>query len=297
VLGITDPNFVVLYRREYYKPALPGRTVSGLDFGNETLLCGDIDHDKDVDIIDLACLCEDWLCNELSMDVAPAIRDYVVNMADFGRFANAWLTQKGDGNWDALCDVAPAGGDESVDIRDLEVLTDEWLLQGMMYDSDVAGANGPDGHVNMLDFACLAWNWGVAENIIEYDEDFETGDFSNLPWQHGGDAPWTIDAGEYFEGSFSARSADQDDTESILGVTVDCGEGNLYFMLKAGSRGTLVFYLDGEWTAQWYGDEGRIDWSLIMIPITEGTHTFEWVYNSGNYTDNHAWIDAIRFPR
>jgi len=297
VLAITAPECVVLHRREYCKPVLPGRITSGINFGNKTVLCGDIDCDKDVDLFDLNYLAEDWLCNELSMDIAPTVRDYIVSMPDFARLANAWQSQKGESNWDAQCDIVPAGGDDRVDIKDLQVLTDEWLLEGMIYDSDVAGTNGPDGFVNLRDFACLAGNWGAADNIIEYDEDFETGDFNNLPWEHSGDGPWTIDSTEHFEGSYSAKSADLSRyDESILSVTVDCSEGNLYFMLKTTSNGELRFYLDGEWIAEWEGNDGQIDWSLIMIPITEGSHTFEWYYRNEGYGDNHAWIDAIRFP-
>jgi len=297
VFAITDPNYVILHRKEYYTLALPGLKISGLDFGNKTALCGDIDKDGDVDIFDLGYLCEDWLCNELSMDIAPAVRDYFVNMLDFARFANAWKSQKGDSNWDALCDVAPAGGDGSVDIKDLKVLTDEWLLEGMRYDSDIAGTNGPDGYVNLKDFACLAGNWEVAENIIEYDEDFETGDFSNLPWEHSGDGPWIIVSSAHFEGSYSARSADvprYDD--SILSVTATCGEGNIYFMLKSGGGGTFRFSVDGELVFDWDYWDGGLDWSLVAIPVDADTHTFEWYYRPEGFGEDHAWIDAIRFP-
>lgn len=296
VLGITDPNYVALHRREYYTLALPGRTIGGLDFGNKTVLCGDIDGDRDVDIIDLACLCEDWLCNELTMDIAPPVRDYIVSMPDFARFANAWQSQKGEANWDAICDVAPAGGDESVDIKDLKVLTDEWLLEGMMYDSDIAGTNGPDGYVNLLDFACLAGNWKVAQNIIEYDEDFETGDFSNLPWVHAGDGPWTIDSFEYFEGSYSTKSADLPwGDESILSVTLACGKSNIYFMLRNGGGGSFGFRVDGELVFYRSEGEGNLDWSLVIVPVSAGMHTFEWHYEPSGFGENHAWIDAIRF--
>ncbi len=299
VLGITDPNYVSLHRREYYALALPGRTIGGLDFGNKTLLCGDIDGDRDVDVFDLDYLIEDWLCNELSMDIAPAVRDQIVTMPDFARFANAWLSQEGEANWDWLCDVAPAGGDEFVDIKDLKVLTDEWLVTGMMYDSDVAGTNGPDGFVNLYDFACLAGDWAVAENIIEYDEDFETGDFSKLPWEHAGDGPWTIDSFGYFEGSYSAKSADLPRyDESILRVTVNCGDGNIYFMLRSGRGGSFRFRVDGELLFDWYshGWEQDLDWSLVAIPISSGTHTFEWSYEPTGFGEDHAWIDAIRLP-
>jgi len=299
VLGITDPNYVSLHRREYYALALPGRTIGGLDFGNKTLLCGDIDGDRDVDLFDLECLIEDWLCNELSMDIAPAVRDQIVTMPDFARFSNAWLSQEGEANWDWLCDVAPAGGDEFVDIRDLKVLTDEWLLEGMRYDSDVAGSSGSDGFVNLYDFACLAGDWAVAENIIKYDEDFETGDFSKLPWEHAGDGPWTIDSSEYFEGSYSAKSADLPRyDESILRVTVNCGDGNIYFMLRSGRGGTFRFRVDGELVFDWdsFGWDEDLYWSLVAIPVSSGTHTFEWSYEPTGLGLDHAWIDAIRLP-
>jgi hypothetical protein len=299
VLGITDPNYVSLHRREYYALALPGRPIGGLDFGNKTLLCGDIDGDRDVDLFDLECLIEDWLCNELSMDIAPSVRDQIVTMPDFARFANAWLSQEGEANWDVLCDVAPAGGDEFVDIKDLKVLTDEWLLTGMKYDSDVAGSNGPDGFVNLFDFACLAGNWAVAENIIEYDEDFETGDFSKLPWEHAGDGPWRIDSFEYFEGSYSAKSADiPDNYESILRLTANCVEGNIYFMLRSGRGGSFWFRVDGELVFDWYshGWEQDLDWSLVIIPVNAGMHTFEWSYEPSGFGVRNAWIDAIRLP-
>jgi hypothetical protein len=294
IIAVTDPNYIVLHRREYYKLSLPGRNIGGYDFANKPVLCGDIDKDKDVDSLDLACLCEDWLYNHLNMDIAPVVPDQVVSLPDFARFANAWLSSKGDAEWDAICDVAPTGGDDYIDILDLAVLVDEWLLWDMAYDSDIAGADGPDGLVNMFDYACLAGNWGVDEGIVEYDEDFETGDFNNLPWTHGGDGPWTIDSSVSFEGNFSAKSGDVTRyDESILSTTVTCGQGYVYFMLKINNDGYFRFYVDDE---IYFTSEGFIDFSLEAVPVTAGTHTFEWNYSPDTYPPNNAWIDAIRFP-
>ncbi len=294
IIAVTDPNYIALHRKEYYKLSLPGRNLGGYDFGNKPVLCGDIDKDRDVDHFDLAYLCEDWLCSELRMDIAPAVRDYVVSMPDLARFANAWQSKKGDADWDASCDVAPAGGDDFVDIYDLAALTDEWLMEGMIYNSDVDGSDGPDGLVNMFDYACLAGNWGIDEGIIEYDEDFETGDFTNLPWTHGGDGPWTIDSSESFEGSYSAKSGDVTRyDESILSTTVTCGQGYLYFMLKINNDGYFRFYVDDE---IYLTSDGNKDFSLETVPVTAGTHTFKWNYEPKTYGENNAWIDAIRFP-
>ncbi len=231
VLGITDSEHVALHRREYYLSVLPGRTIGGIHFGNKPLLCGDIDGDRDVDLLDLGYLTEDWLGNALSLK----------------------------------------------------------------YDSDIAGIGGPDGNVTLLDYACLAGDWGIDEKIIEYNEDFETGDFSNLPWEHDGVGPWTIDASTSFEGSYCAMSgAVPRYDESILKVTTTCGEGNLYFMLKTTSNGYFRFIVDGDGMVYW-SDE-ILDWSLFMVPVSAGTHTFEWYYEPNSYGYQHAWIDAIRFP-
>ncbi len=203
-----------------------------MDFGNKPDLCGDIDNDGDVDLVDLCCLSE------------------------------------------------------------------EWLALGMMYDSDIAGADGPDGVVDMYDFSCLAGNWGVAENIIEYDEGFETGDFTNLPWEHDGGEPWTIDASISFEGTYSAKSGISSYDDSILRLTTDCGEGNLIFMLKMDGPGELFLRLDD---TNYFVNEldygENMDWTMVRYPVEAGTHTFQWDYDPDGFGDNAAaWIDGIRFP-
>ena len=219
-------------------------------------------------------------------------------MPDLVRFAGAWQSDKGDPGWDAVCDVSPAGGDESVDSMDLLVLAEEWLTQGMRHNSDIAGVDGPDGFVDLQDFTCLAGNWGVAENIIEYDEDFETGDFTNLTWEHAGDGPWTIDASLSFEGAYSAKSgvvARYD--ESILRLTTTCGEGNILFMVKNGGGGTFRLFIDSEYAFDHdAGNWEYQDWFLTAVPVEAGTHTFEWYYRPDGFGNNVAWVDAIRFP-
>jgi hypothetical protein len=295
--AVTDQNFVVLHRREHYMLALPGRNIGQLDFGNKPVLCGDIDLDRDVDIFDLTYLCDGWLCHNLSMDIAPLIRDDFVDMLDFAKFADAWHSQKGAANWNKLCDTTPPGGNDFVAVEDLEILADEWLWEGSGYNRDVDIAAN-DNYVNFIDFDCLAGNWGVAENIIKYDEDFETGSFSHLPWVHSGNGPWTIVSNEKFQGIYSAKSGDVTRyDESILSVTVTCGEGNVRFMLKNIGDGQFTFWVDDDLPYDHDGYyDGTLDWSLVAIPVTAGTHTFKWSYTPNTYGEVHAWIDAIRFP-
>jgi hypothetical protein len=49
-----------------------------------------------------------------------------VNMVDFAIFALAWLSESGDGQWNACCDISiPADG--YIDWQDLDIFVDDWL--------------------------------------------------------------------------------------------------------------------------------------------------------------------------
>jgi len=115
-----------------------------------------------VDYDDLADFAEQWLGRVLLADVWPGYGDLFVNFSDWALFANAWQSTPESPNWDRRCDIAPAGGDEIVDIEDIGVFMQQWLTAGSYYphlDADIAPATSGDGLVNMLDFAALANNW------------------------------------------------------------------------------------------------------------------------------------------
>ncbi len=66
-----------------------------------------------------------WLCTPTAR--ADMERNCVIDLGDFSVFAASWQTQPGDAGWNPYCDIArPA--DEVVDIIDLMVLVDSWLL-------------------------------------------------------------------------------------------------------------------------------------------------------------------------
>jgi hypothetical protein len=52
-----------------------------------------------------------------------------VDMFDFGAFGDAWMSEAGDSNWDAGCDISEPN-DNVIDGLDLEVFTHNWL-EGM----------------------------------------------------------------------------------------------------------------------------------------------------------------------
>jgi hypothetical protein len=101
-----------------------------------------IESNLRTEINDLRVLCEQWLFEELSMDVAPDGGDGTVNFLDWAIFAADWQI--------------------TVDFETLADFADQWLKTGAnYYIADIAPAPDGDGIVNMLDFAALANNWLV----------------------------------------------------------------------------------------------------------------------------------------
>ena len=139
-----------------------------------------------------------------------------------------------------------------------------------------------------------------AQTATNPTEDFETGDFGKFPWQHYGDANWTVTSWQSLSGTYSAQAgAIEDDESTTLQVRVDCASGNITFYRKVSSESDydyLKFYIDGEEKGTWSGDE---DWAEESFPVDEGTKTFEWTYSKDGSMaegDDTAWIDDIVFP-
>ncbi len=135
-----------------------GETVNDIDFGHQQNMAGDFDGDRDVDTEDLEILCEQWLLEKFSADVAPYYLDGIVNFLDWSVFASAWQSTPESPNWISKCDISPDGGDDIVNWNDLAVFLDQWL-EIYEYCADIAPAPDGDGIVNMLDFAAFAENW------------------------------------------------------------------------------------------------------------------------------------------
>ncbi len=137
-------------------------------------------------------------------------------------------------------------------------------------------------------------------------EDFETGDYNKLSWQHSGDTNWIIDSGTKYEGEFSARSGDViDDQESILLIELDVlSDGDISFYKKVSCEndpnGTNYDYLSFEINEieinRW---DGNIDWTMETYPVSAGTVTFKWIFHkdySVSSGSDCAWVDYIIFP-
>ena len=137
-------------------------------------------------------------------------------------------------------------------------------------------------------------------------EDFETGDFSSMPWEHGGNSDWVISS-ESHHGSFSAKSGNISHNQtSELSIEINnLFEGQLEFSAKAssemGGSGTiydfLELYINGESQNLTIG--GDTNWENFSITLPSGSNTLNWVYqkdNASSYGEDCVWIDRIIFP-
>ena len=155
-----------------------------------------------------------------------------------------------------------------------------------------------------LDFQLSIDPW-LAEADIE---DFEDGGFSNFSWEFSGNATWTLDESNVFEGTNSGKSGSIDHSEeSAISITLDVvGDGNISFYKKISCENVgsqtgnyydyLSFSIDGTELDKWAGE---MDWSLESFPVSDGSHTFKWLYIKDTGVvggSDAAWIDFIVFP-
>jgi len=139
-------------------------------------------------------------------------------------------------------------------------------------------------------------------------EDFETGDFSNIDWVFNGNTNWLVDENMVFEGNNSGRSGIiNHNEESAISITLDVIEdGQISFYKKVSCENVgsqtgnyydyLSFSINGMEMDKWAGE---VDWSLEIFPVTEGSHTFTWLYTKDTGVvdgEDAAWIDFIVFP-
>ena len=107
-------------------------------------------------------------------------------------------------------------------------------------------SNNTNFEINVLDSAPYGHSFSIEISLISEEntyqntlelsleklkESFESGDFNSMLWQLGGNAPWTIDANDNYNGIYSAKSGSiGDNTVSELEIIVDIIEdGNLSF--------------------------------------------------------------------
>jgi len=157
-----------------------------------------------------------------------------------------------------------------------------------------------DGHIDFKDLAQLSKGWLSSRVATYFGDNFETGDFSALPWVQGGNANWVIQSSTVWEGSYAAKSgAISNSQSSSIEFTIDTGSCEiLSFYCKVSSEegyDGLTFYIDAD--PRLMGFSGEHDWSEITFNFAPGLHTFKWTYSkdgSGSSGSDCAWLDNIR---
>jgi subtilisin family serine protease len=132
-------------------------------------------------------------------------------------------------------------------------------------------------------------------------EDFESGDFSLLPWSVSGNAPWFIDTTNPYEGTYSARSGVISHNQvSTMELDVYLRDpGDVEFAYRVSSEATydfLRFAIDGGELASW---SGTVGWATASFPVTAGPHVLRWQYTkdiSVSSGSDAAWVDLVTLP-
>jgi len=131
-------------------------------------------------------------------------------------------------------------------------------------------------------------------------EDFESGTFTNYPWQFTG-GNWVATTGSY-NGSTAAKSATITHSQTTsMTVTMNIPvAGTLTFWKKVSSEQNydfLKFYINGILKNSWSGTSDT--WSQLTYAVSAGQNIFKWEYTKDNMVSSGsdcAWIDDIVFP-
>jgi len=163
----------------------------------------------------------------------------------------------------------------------------------------------PIGTVMTLDFDVEAGAYAHADTYTITAglilEDWESGTFENFNWTFAGDAEWSVVDEPVFEGSHAVQSDEIDHNQTAemhLEYEV-MSDDSISFYRKVSSESSydyLYFYIDDEQVDEW---SGEVDWGRVAYAVSEGPHTFKWVYDKDNTVssgDDKAWVDYIILP-
>ncbi|MGA2171955.1 MAG: GLUG motif-containing protein [Sedimentisphaerales bacterium] len=159
-----------------------------------------------------------------------------------------------------------------------------------------------DGRIDFNDLNQLCKSWLHSRVATDYPiigDNFETNDFSALPWVQGGAANWITESSTVWQGTYAAKSgAISNSQSSSIQFTIDTADREiLSFYCKVSSESghdELLFYIDDSLRGSWSGEYG---WSEITYNFAPGVHTFKWSYSKDSSTSSGsdcAWLDNIR---
>lgn len=113
---------------------------------------------------------------------------------------------------------------------------------------------------------------------VRFTEDFETADFSRLPWVVN--APrWIVQTNEPPRGGYAARTPPLTGRQSAsLVLTTNTGPGLVSFDIRVSTEPSwdvLDFLIDGTVVRRW---SGELPWQTVTFNLGGGPHTFTWRY-------------------
>jgi hypothetical protein len=170
----------------------------------------------------------------------------------------------------------------------------------LTYSVTVDGAT-PDGHLLPFVLAGPGLEAGFALRVGLTLEDFESGDFSQFPWQAGGNAPWSVQGATVHEGLWAARSGPIGHNQSsVLELSVHVLQaGELSFWYRVSSEANydyFRFHLDG---VQQLQASGEVGWTQAVLPLAAGERLLRFSYNKDASVvggSDCAWLDSIILP-
>ncbi len=242
----------------------------------------------------------------------------------------AYVFQRNDSTWTEIAQLIPGSGveyfgqsvsldgdlaligaafdddDESglayVFLRDGDTWNQIDLLVPSEISSYFAYGLSLDGNVALVGDSYFekAYLFEIYPSYGELVDDFETGDFSVLPWTTSGDGLWQATGTNPYQGTYAAQSPAIDDNQvAVLETTLQTGSGQVSFWFAVDSEegyDFLEFYIDGQFLGGW---SGVVDYGKTTFTVPEGVHTFTWKYtkdSSGSSGADTAWIDDFSLP-
>lgn len=147
------------------------------------------------------------------------------------------------------------------------------------------------------DMVRISWSHHLP---LLYD-DFETGDFSRLPWNNSLAFPWVVIDTSAYEGDYCMRSTCGGVGGGLSQIEVPVyipANGEMSFYCKVSSESNWdvgCFYIDGMKKME---VSGETEWTRYAFAVTEGEHLFRWTYQKDASTDmgdDCFFVDSIRF--
>lgn len=163
----------------------------------------------------------------------------------------------------------------------------------------------PKGEDAGLRLSVVGGNYSDEHNFVHRVgleiANFEQG-LEGFEWENDPQHPWVVSPLEPYSGTYCLQSGAIGNNEtSTLTIHYDVENLNdeIRFYRKIDSElngDFLRFYIDGNMMQEW---SGSLNWREMVFPVTQGEHTFSWVYEknaTGTSGNDHAWIDEILFP-